>query len=281
MISLGNFLREFRKERGVTLLELEKRYSENRPKSKAPIKQPLLSRYETGVYELSEERLRDILVYGFNMTATDASQLVGEYIAISAIHEMSKQDSETIDFLKNFIEEATRKLKESNKMVAEAIRKKEYERSNMSNANKHPSSSLHEEQLNLHPSNLIPVYDGVGAGLHPDTLTEVVEYYPNMTKFPNERILGNIVHGDSMEPTIMRGDRIIILKDGFGKPENDGLYVFWMDGNFAVKRVKKPKGADHMLLLSSDNPKYEDQLVILGDGVDCVGKVLEIHHIVK
>ena len=59
------------------------------------------------------------------------------------------------------------------------------------------------------------------------------------------------VNGDSMEPTLKRGDLVICDSCGW---DGEGVYVIHMDGCGYVKRLSHKPGK---IIVISDNPKYE------------------------
>ena len=59
------------------------------------------------------------------------------------------------------------------------------------------------------------------------------------------------VNGDSMEPTLQRGDLVVCDSCGW---DGDGIYALRMDGCGYVKRLARKPGK---LVVISDNPKYE------------------------
>ena len=64
------------------------------------------------------------------------------------------------------------------------------------------------------------------------------------------------VHGDSMEPTLQEGDKVIAkiyIGDGFDIPNKKIIIVANQDGELLVKRLMKKDG---LILLTSDNPNY-------------------------
>ena len=115
---------------------------------------------------------------------------------------------------------------------------------------------------------IIPVYKLVlsaGDGHNPDW-EEVTESEPMW--FPESFFIAKHVSpsvckvaeviGDSMEPTLSRGDKILWAEEGDSRPAAvpviDGqIYVLAIDGAYKVKRLRKIKDG---LLVSSDNPAY-------------------------
>lgn len=64
--------------------------------------------------------------------------------------------------------------------------------------------------------------------------------------------------GDSMEPTIRDG-ALILVNHSIERIENDGIYALAIDGDLYIKRIQKAFNGG--LIIKSDNPAYEDQLI--------------------
>lgn len=79
------------------------------------------------------------------------------------------------------------------------------------------------------------------------------------------------VRGDSMEPTLSSGDRVMVhLADK--QISQPGIFIIYDGGGTVIKRVEKIPGQDKLVLIS-DNPlhtRYE----ISGDDVQIVGRVV-------
>ncbi|MEH6725027.1 MAG: S24 family peptidase [Hyphomicrobiales bacterium] len=79
------------------------------------------------------------------------------------------------------------------------------------------------------------------------------------------------VRGDSMEPTLSSGDRVMVhLTDK--QISQPGIFIIYDGGGTVIKRVEKIPGQDRLVLIS-DNPlhtRYE----ISGDDVQIVGRVV-------
>lgn len=79
------------------------------------------------------------------------------------------------------------------------------------------------------------------------------------------------VRGDSMEPTLSSGDRVMVhLTDK--QISQPGIFIIYDGGGTVIKRVEKIPGQDKLVLIS-DNPlhtRYE----ISGDDVQIVGRVV-------
>lgn len=65
-------------------------------------------------------------------------------------------------------------------------------------------------------------------------------------------------HGDSMEPTIQDGD-LLLIDRGIDRVKSNGIYVLVAQGLVLVKRLQLLIGGS--LLIISDNPKYEREVV--------------------
>lgn len=81
------------------------------------------------------------------------------------------------------------------------------------------------------------------------------------------------VQGDSMEPTLAHGDEIVV-DCSRRQVESAGVYVFLLRGELLVKRVQRR--LDGALLVKSDNPAYEPEIVSSekGDQLEVVGRVV-------
>lgn len=79
------------------------------------------------------------------------------------------------------------------------------------------------------------------------------------------------VRGDSMEPTLSSGDRVMVhLADK--QISQPGIFIIYDGGGTVIKRVEKIPGQDKIVLIS-DNPlhtRYE----VSGDDVQIVGRVV-------
>ena len=76
------------------------------------------------------------------------------------------------------------------------------------------------------------------------------------------------VNGDSMEPTLQRGDLIVCDSCGW---DGEGIYVLRMDGCGYVKRLARKPGK---IVVISDNPKYEAwEEPAESQAIDIIGRV--------
>ena len=74
---------------------------------------------------------------------------------------------------------------------------------------------------------------------------------PKELKRYGNKLAAIYVNGDSMEPTLQRGDLVVCDSCGW---DGDGIYALRMDGCGYVKRLARKPGK---LIVISDNPKYE------------------------
>lgn len=66
------------------------------------------------------------------------------------------------------------------------------------------------------------------------------------------------VKGDSMEPTL-KSDDLVLTELVNGRIEDDSIYVLKLNDDLVVKRIQRKLNGS--LLVKSDNPKYEPELV--------------------
>lgn len=62
------------------------------------------------------------------------------------------------------------------------------------------------------------------------------------------------VLGDSMSPTLLEGDALVLDRREAGRVARDGVYAFTWDGELMVKRLQRQP--DGSVRVSSDNPAY-------------------------
>lgn len=76
------------------------------------------------------------------------------------------------------------------------------------------------------------------------------------------------VDGDSMEPTLSRGDLVVCDSCGWS---GEGIYALRMNGNGYVKRLSARPG---MLMIMSDNKQYQTiEEPITSEAVEIIGRV--------
>jgi SOS-response transcriptional repressor LexA len=94
---------------------------------------------------------------------------------------------------------------------------------------------------------------------------------PRNLRHYGEKLAVLYVEGDSMEPTLRRGDLVLCNSCGY---EGEGLYAIQYDGDAYVKRVFKQSGN---YVIKSDNPLYPLREEPIGsENIAVVGRVLYI-----
>jgi phage repressor protein C with HTH and peptisase S24 domain len=81
------------------------------------------------------------------------------------------------------------------------------------------------------------------------------------------------VSGDSMSPTLVDGDDILVDRDDGAERIRDGIYVLRVDESLIVKRLAI-NPAQRSFIVRSDNPAYPDWNDVNPDGIDIVGRVI-------
>jgi transcriptional regulator with XRE-family HTH domain len=124
--------------------------------------------------------------------------------------------------------------------------------------------------LSKHPGNPIPIYQstelpvgsfevplldqrlsaGQGVALPEKDETRALIRAPAYLARYGENIAALTVDGDSMEPTLHRGDTVVCDACGWS---GEGIYAVWIGGFGFVKRITKAPGK---VVIISDNPKY-------------------------
>ena len=91
---------------------------------------------------------------------------------------------------------------------------------------------------------------------------------PKELKRYGNKLAAIYVNGDSMEPTLQRGDLVVCDSCGW---DGDGIYALRMDGCGYVKRLARKPGK---LVVITDNPIYETwQETTESEAVSIVGRV--------
>jgi phage repressor protein C with HTH and peptisase S24 domain len=118
---------------------------------------------------------------------------------------------------------------------------------------------LAEQRRIKENSILVPVIGKAGAGF-PQMKGDIeIIGYIETKKIPRVNpsdLIAVEVHGDSMEPTLQEGDKVIAkiyIGDGLDIPNRKIVIVVNPDGELLVKRLMKKDG---LILLTSDNPNY-------------------------
>ncbi|MCI5545117.1 MAG: LexA family transcriptional regulator [Azospirillum sp.] len=101
------------------------------------------------------------------------------------------------------------------------------------------------------------------------------ENLSNILSLPKSHALKIIIaRGDAMMPTI--NDKDIVLVDiSITKPENDGLYLFDIQGELFIKRLAFNE-FDHSATIISDNQLYPPIMVSDLSKLFCLGKILAV-----
>ena len=71
------------------------------------------------------------------------------------------------------------------------------------------------------------------------------------------------VAGDSMEPSLYAGDRIVFIDEGDPRIIDGAVYAMAIGGDLKVKRLYRK--ADGTLIIHSDNPAYPDDVITNDD----------------
>lgn len=86
-----------------------------------------------------------------------------------------------------------------------------------------------------------------------------------------------VAYGDSMEPFICNGDKVLFVEVSEGSPIRDGdVYALSYGGALKIKRLYRKANGD--LVISSDNPKYPDEIIPnieIDELVRIYGRVIE------
>ena len=118
----------------------------------------------------------------------------------------------------------------------------------------------------------IPVYEqafSAGKGQFVPDSAEVLEYVavPRDLRQHASNLRASYVRGDSMEPTLFDGDRIIF--DDLGYDGQDGIYAILYNGAGFVKRLQRGNGvlriiSDNKLYAPMEEPGQSENFLIIG-----------------
>jgi len=105
---------------------------------------------------------------------------------------------------------------------------------------------------------VVPLLDqhlsaGKGLDLQSDDVSIVLVRVPAYLSKYGNKISALTVDGDSMYPTLHRGDMVVCDSCGWS---GEGIYALRMSGSGFVKRITKKPGK---IVIISDNPKYPPQ----------------------
>ncbi len=126
------------------------------------------------------------------------------------------------------------------------------------------ASIVSHNEKNLPPGmSLIKKVKGAGSaghGLKPDDEVDIQLAFRDdwLSKFGGpDRLLALVVEGDSMEPTLMDQDVIVVNKNIQEIKPGGGVYSFTWQGKRMIKRLQlNPK--TKLVHIKSDNPNYDD-----------------------
>jgi phage repressor protein C with HTH and peptisase S24 domain len=126
----------------------------------------------------------------------------------------------------------------------------------------------------------LPVYDidapaGDGPYVTDDDPIYEIAFSPKMlsglTNATNNELAVLQVRGDSMSPTLVDGDQVLV--DVTKKNINyDGVFLLRYDDALRIKRIDKNPSTNHFLV-KSDNPIY-DPFEVEAENLDVVGRVV-------
>jgi phage repressor protein C with HTH and peptisase S24 domain len=94
---------------------------------------------------------------------------------------------------------------------------------------------------------------GLGSYLPEEDKAKALIHVPSYLAHYGDKIAALTVDGDSMYPTLHRGDMVVCDSCGWS---GEGIYALRMSGAGFVKRITKRPGK---LVIISDNPKYPPQ----------------------
>jgi phage repressor protein C with HTH and peptisase S24 domain/DNA-binding XRE family transcriptional regulator len=117
---------------------------------------------------------------------------------------------------------------------------------------------LLDQQLSAGPGSYLPEEDTAKALIH----------VPSYLSHYGDKIATLTVDGDSMYPTLHRGDMVVCDSLGWS---GEGIYALRMNGAGFVKRITQRPGK---LVIISDNPKYPPQEEPEGsEDIEIIGRV--------
>ena len=120
---------------------------------------------------------------------------------------------------------------------------------------------------------IVPLLDqrlsaGNGSYLPENDVTTALVHVPAYLSRFGDKIAALTVDGDSMYPTLSRGDMVVCDSCGWS---GEGVYALGMNGEGFVKRLTKAPGK---LVIISDNPKYPTREEPEGsEAIQIIGRV--------
>ncbi|MBN2381195.1 LexA family transcriptional regulator [candidate division WOR-3 bacterium] len=129
------------------------------------------------------------------------------------------------------------------------------------------------------PVRWIPVLGSVPAGFPRYSNEVVLEYMPVQEASARHiQTFALIVHGDSMEPRLSEGDRVIVCPDP--SPPNRAIVVALIDGETTIKELKINNQKDVSVhILVPANPNYPPH--ILGGSDRIIGRVVAVQKMLE
>lgn len=143
-----------------------------------------------------------------------------------------------------------------------------------------PKSRLTEEQkpnniLKIEPKFVrIPILGKIACG-EPIFAEENIDGYVYELEegLPSGKLFGLIAKGDSMEPNITNGSKVLIRAQSDVEHGEIAAVLVNDDTEATLKRVKKQGNA---ILLMSDNPNYEPIVITSKDSIRIIGKAVRV-----
>jgi SOS-response transcriptional repressor LexA len=128
---------------------------------------------------------------------------------------------------------------------------------------------------------MVPVLGWASAGKGEWAEDEITEYIPvpKVSGLPRDLVWATKVIGDSMSPTIIPGDIVVIYKDPASVSNNDIVLAILEESLSFLKRIRFQDGG-RQIILYSDNNRYPP-IVHFRDDVRIIGKVISLYRTPK
>ncbi len=119
----------------------------------------------------------------------------------------------------------------------------------------------------------VPVYGTVPAGPPYDPGDPgVIDVMAVPAEYSGRDVFGLVVKGDSMAPTLVDGDRVLVARDI--KPKDGMVVVARLNGGeYTIKRMRSQ---GNLLILSPDNPNFQPIIISPEDSCEIVGVAVEV-----
>lgn len=144
------------------------------------------------------------------------------------------------------------------------------------------TEDIYFEKVTL-PSNLIPIQPNIVKipVLGPIACGEPILAEQNIEDYiyefeeylPKGDVFALIAKGDSMEPTILNGSKVLIREQSDVESGEIAAVLVNGDTEATLKRIKKQ---DDLILLMPDNPKYEPIIVSSNYPARIIGKAIRV-----